>query len=199
MTSNPSGGRRRLHLRRIICEGFARDDGLIDIEGTLIDTKPFAIEMAEKSLSADEAIHQMTVCLTIDRQRNIVDAQARTVDSPYRICGSIAKSYRQLIGLRIEPGFTQQVKRMFRGTLGCTHLTELLPPMATIAFQIQWARPDEFEAADERTTQRRTSPLGGCHALRLDGEVVRMYMPERYQATDAIPPVASTSPSKSAP
>lgn len=199
MTSNPTVGRRKLHLRRIFCEGFVRDDGLIDIEGTLIDTKPYPLEMVEKSLAAYDAIHHMTVRMTIDRQRVIHEVDAHTLDSPYRICGSIAESYRKLIGLRIEPGFTQQVKRMFRGTLGCTHLTELLPPMATTAFQIQWGQSEPLDAADEKTTQRRTSPLGGCHALRLDGEVVRVYMPERYKAPDALPTSASTTSSKPKP
>jgi hypothetical protein len=191
MMSKMLDGRRKLHLRRIFCEGYERDDGLIDIEGTLIDTKPYPIDMPEKVLAADEAIHQMTVRMTIDHQRVIRDVDACTLDSPYRVCSGIVSSYRQLIGLRIEPGFTQKVKRMFRGTLGCTHLTELLPPMATTAFQILWAQSKEFGAADEMSAQPRSSPLGGCHALRLDGEVVRMYMPDRYQAPDAGPTPAS--------
>ena len=36
----PPVPRKPLHLRRISCEGFQRDDGLIDLEGLLIDTKP---------------------------------------------------------------------------------------------------------------------------------------------------------------
>jgi hypothetical protein len=199
MIANPTGGRRKLHLRRIFCEGFERDDGLIDIEGTLIDTKPYPLEMVEKSLAADEAIHQMTVRLTIDRQRVIHEVEAHTLASPYRVCGSIVASYKRLIGLRIEPGFTQMIKRMFRGTLGCTHLTELLPSMATTAFQILWAQPEDFGMADEVGTQRRTSPLDGCHALRLDGDVVRMHMPERYQALNALPVAVSITSSKSVP
>ncbi|MGB0396883.1 MAG: DUF2889 domain-containing protein, partial [Candidatus Puniceispirillaceae bacterium] len=33
--------REARHLRRISCEGFARTDGLLDIEGELIDTKHY--------------------------------------------------------------------------------------------------------------------------------------------------------------
>ena len=105
----------------------------------------------------------------------IHDASARTVHGPYRLCGDITASYRQLIGLRIEPGFTQTVKRMFRGVRGCSHITELLPPMATVAFQILWSDPDEFRTANAASGPQRSSPLGGCHALRLDGEVVRLH------------------------
>ena len=176
--------RRQVHLRRIVCTGYERDDGLWDIEGRLIDIKPFPLELPEHTVAADEPIHEMTVCLTIDRQWVIRDAVARTVHSPYRVCGDIAASYRQLIGLRIEPGFTQRVKRLFRGTLGCSHMTELLPPMATTAFQILWAQPQGFGAPDRAGASTRSSPLGACHALRLDGEVVKVHFSHLLGATD---------------
>lgn len=95
-------GRRPVHLRRIRCEGFARDDGLFDIEGTLIDTKPFDVELPEKHVPAQAAIHHMTLRLTIDRHWTIRDAVARTLHGPYGICGQITGRYSQLVGLRIE-------------------------------------------------------------------------------------------------
>lgn len=177
MSQDASIKLRQVHLRRITCEGFERDDGLFDIEGTLIDTKPYSLDLPEKSLPANAPIHEMRVRLTLDRQRQIHDAVANTVHGPYAICGDISDGYRKLIGLRIEPGFTNTVKRMFRGVLGCSHLTELLPPMATVAFQIVWAEPEGFGAADKANGSQRSSPLGGCHALRLDGEVVRLHFP----------------------
>lgn len=170
--------RRPVHLRRISCEGFERDDGLYDIVGTLIDTKPFALALEEKTVAADEAIHHMTVCLTIDQDRLIHDVVARTVEGPHAVCGAISDSYRRLIGLRIQPGFILVVKRLFRGELGCTHMTELLPPMATTAFQMLWSGADDVTDADQ--PEHRNSPLGGCHALKRDGEIVRLHFPDQY-------------------
>lgn len=170
-------GRRKVHLRRIFCEGFQRDDGLIDIEGTLIDEKPFPIEMAQKSLGANEPIHLMTMCLTIDRQLVIRAVLAHMKHAPYLQCGEIVSHYQDLIGLRIEPGFTRQAKRMFRGTAGCSHMTELLPSIATTAFQILWNEPDR-PVPEVKTKDRPShSPLDGCATLRLDGEVVRLHFP----------------------
>ncbi len=170
----PAAPRKPLHLRRISCEGFLRDDGLIDIEGLLIDTKPMPLQLVNKALAADQPIHQMRVRLTIDRERLIVDAQAYSEHTPYPDCMEVEAGYRKLIGLRIEPGFTRVVKQLFRGTLGCSHMTELLPPMASTAFQILWA-DGGFEAVDPQAGRPRSSPLGGCHALRLDGHIVRTY------------------------
>lgn len=170
----PPVPRRPLHTRRIQCEGFEREDGLIDLEGTLVDTKPVPLQLVNREVPAGEAIHRMRVRLTIDRERRIVDAQAFSEATPYPDCAEVEQAYRRLIGLRIEPGFTMTVKRLFRGVAGCTHMTELIPPLASTAFQVLWADGD-FGGADAQDSGRRTSPLGGCHALRLDGQVVRTW------------------------
>jgi hypothetical protein len=178
----PPAARQPLHLRRISCEGFLRDDGLIDIEGLLIDTKPAPLQLVNKALAAGDPIHQMRVRLTIDRERRIVDANAWSEHTPYPDCMEVEAGYRKLIGMRIEPGFTREVKRLFRGTMGCSHMTELLPPMASTAFQVMWADGD-FDTVDAQGSQQRTSPLGGCHALRLEGHIVRTYFPQHYKDT----------------
>jgi len=167
-----------VHLRRITCEGFERDDGLFDIVGTLIDTQPLPLELREKTVGAGEPVHHMTVCLTVDRDRLIHDVVALTVVGPHAVCGAINLHYRQLDGQRIRPGFTVAVKRLFRGELGCTHMSELLPPMATTAFQMLWRGADDVTDANE--PEHRNSPLGGCHALKLDGEIVRLYFPGQF-------------------
>jgi len=176
--STPPVPRRPVHLRRIHCEGFLRDDGLIDLEGTLVDTKPEPLQMVHRLVPAHAPIHQMRVRLTIDRERRIVDAQAWSEHSPYEDCQEVEPVYRQLVGARIEPGFTRLVKRLFGGTAGCTHLTELIPALASTAFQVIWAQGD-FGGPDDPGSARRTSPLGGCHALRPEGRVVRTYFSDR--------------------
>lgn len=181
-----ASGRRPVHTRRVVCEGFVRHDGLFDIEGTLIDTKPFALVLPEGLVDGGQPIHQMKVRLTIDRDFVIRDTEAQTLHAPYSVCGDIADSYRQLVGLRIEPGFTQAVKRRFRGVLGCSHMTELLPPMATTAFQILWSQPDSFGGADAQGSAQRSSPLGGCHALRLDGAVVQRHFAHLLRPSPAL-------------
>lgn len=173
-----ASARRPLHLRRIQCEGFERADGLIDLEGTLVDTKPMPLRLVSRVVPEGEPIHQMRLRLTIDRERRIVDAQAWSEHTPYPDCKEVEPAYRRLIGIRIEPGFTRQIKRMFRGTAGCTHMTELLPAMASTAFQVIWADGD-FGGPDESGSARRTSPLGGCHALRPDGHIVKTYFSDR--------------------
>ncbi|MES2631394.1 MAG: DUF2889 domain-containing protein [Pseudomonadota bacterium] len=176
--ANP--GRRSLHLRRITCEGFLRDDGLIDIDGMLLDTKPHSHRLVNKVVDAGEPIHLMHMRITINREREIVDAKAVTEQGPYDECLEVQPFYRKLIGLKLEAGFSRVVKKMFAGTQGCTHMTELLPPMATTAFQVLWSE-DGWDGVDEPGSRARTSPINGCHALRIESHVVQTYFKEHLK------------------
>lgn len=171
-------GRRPVHLRRITCEGFARDDGLFDIVGTLVDTKPHGLNLIEKSLAPGEPVHDLSLTLIVDGERWIKDVDAAFAAGPHRACSNITDAYRRLIGRQIRPGFIAEAKQMFRRELGCLHMTELLPQMATTAYQMLWKSADDVTDAHDAT--RTNSPLGGCHALRLDGEIVQVHFPRHY-------------------
>jgi hypothetical protein len=170
-----------LHRRTVTCEAFERDDDLIEIEGTLLDVKPHPFVLRERGMvNPGEAIHQMKLVIAIDRGFVIHDARAVTLNSPYRICSAINEDYRKIIGMQIGPGFTRQVKRMFHGILGCSHMTELLPSMATTAFQAVWSsRKDRGQPNPSRDTYGQNSPFDGCHALRRDGDLVRNFFPQQ--------------------
>ncbi len=173
----PAAPRRPVHLRRITCEAFEREDGLLDIEALLIDTKPTPVRLVTgKSVDPGSPIHRMRVRLTVNRDRWIVEASAYSEEHPYQECEGIEAAYRKLVGLRIEPGFTRQVKVLFRGDAGCTHISELIPPMASTVFQVLWADSDSA-VADPASPGGQSSPVGACHGLRLDGHVVRMHFP----------------------
>jgi hypothetical protein len=172
--NEPTSPRRALHSRSINCQAFERDDGLIDLEGTLVDTKPMALQLVTREVPGGEPIHLMRVVLTITRDRTIVRVRAYSDATPYRECGEIGPAYAKLEGLRIEPGFTKLVKRLLGGVQGCTHVTELIPPLASTAFQVLWA-DGNFGGPDAPGSAERTSPLGGCHALRPDGPVVKVH------------------------
>lgn len=173
--------RRPLHLRRISCQAFECEGGLIELEGILVDTKPTPLQLVTHEVPAGEPIHRMRVLLTIDRARTIVRAQAFSETTPYPECSEIGAAYAQLEGLRIEPGFTKTVKRLFGGMKGCTHITELIPPLASTAFQALWADGD-FGGPDAPGSATRSSPLGGCHALRPDGHIVTTYFSHLKEA-----------------
>ena len=199
MPLSPPVGRQHLHTRRVTCQGFYREDGLWDIEGRITDEKTY--EHANEwrgPLKPGDYVHDMSIRLTLDHRFTIVDVEAVTDSSPYRMCGDITPNYRKLIGLRIGPGFTRAVKERLGGVNGCKHLVELLGPVATTAFQTAGSRKaNELQAAhrakigkppkarDPDRPARKPYMLDNCHAWASDSEVTKRWVPQFYTGPDA--------------
>ena len=156
--------RKELHLRRIEVRGFRRDDGLIDIEARIIDTKsqPFHQESRGRYLPAGEHLHDMTIRLTLDDAFTVRAAIAASDATPHTICPAAAASMARLAGLTIGGGWNRAVRERLGGAQGCTHLTELLAQMATVAFQAVFAehkmRPPKLDATG------RPVKIDSCYA-----------------------------------
>ena len=172
--------REHLHTRQVTCQGFRRADGLWDIEAQLSDVKTFSFPNRDRGgeIRAGEPVHLMSLRLTLDLDFNIHAVEAVTDESPYRICGEAAAGMQQLVGLRIGAGWMRQVRVRVGGTAGCTHLIELLGPLATTAYQtMHWAREERANAQPQRD---RPGILDTCHALASDSEVVKRQWPQFY-------------------
>lgn len=167
--------RALLHTREVRCTGWEREDGLFDIEGRLSDVRAFDTDDARGNAPrrAGEALHLMSLRLTLDAGFVIVAAEACSHQVPYAECSLASAAYRQLVGMQIKAGFGKAVKALFEGERGCTHLTELIGPMATTAFQtlgpaLERRRAGRGEPLEDPNALRRL--LGSCRGLRRGGE-----------------------------
>lgn len=186
MPLSPPAPRKHLHTRKVECFGYQREDGLWDIEGHITDTKTYSFVNTERGeLEPGMPVHDMWIRLTINDRMEIVDAEAVTEASPFSICGNIAPDYKKLIGLRIVSGFTQAVKDRLGGTAGCTHLTELLGPVGTVAYQtmVRPRQPPPLGAGLEPVKRPRV--LNTCHAFHEEGPIVKRLWPDYYTGPDA--------------
>lgn len=177
MQQDDKATRRWLHRRTITVDGYLRDDGLYDIEGHLRDIKGCDVETLLGRLPAGEAVHDMHLRLTVNEAMVIQEAEARMTSRPYPgTCENIVSAYAGLKGLAIAPGFTRVVRSRLGGLHGCTHLTEMVGVVATVAFQTRYGtlKPDVTE---------RPPHLDGCHALATDGAVVARFYPHWSRAT----------------
>ena len=128
--------RELLHLRDITLRGYRRADGLFDIEARLTDTKTYGFDNIDRGrIEPGEPLHGMVARFTVDEDMRIVAAEAVTDYGPFAICGGGAESFATLAGLTIASGFLKAANQRLAGTIGCTHLRELLQQMATTAFQ----------------------------------------------------------------
>lgn len=170
--------RQLLHQRRVTCRGYRRADGLFDIEGHLEDTKTYAFSNHDRGeVKPGEPIHGMWLRLTVDGELTVHDAEASTEYAPYAVCPRITPNFQRLRGLRIGAGWMRAVRQRVGGAEGCTHLTELLGPVATTAFQTLAGRRRPRDAGDRAS---RPFFIDSCHALKSDAEVVRLHWPEHY-------------------
>lgn len=176
----PTVAREPLHRRQIEIQGYKRADGLYDIEGHLVDTKPYDFKLAAGVRRAGEPVHGMWLRITVDRNLVIVDAAAAMDAMPYvDHCNQIVPAYRLLIGLAIRPGYQKRVMELLGGVRGCTHITELAASLATAAFQTM---------AGQRIQDPEKKPfqLDRCHALAATAPAVAKYYPKWYKGTARI-------------
>ena len=124
-----------MHTRTIHCEGFRRDDGLWDIEARIVDMKTFAYhEPIRGDRKAGDRVHDMIVRLTITDDLEVRDVQVAMPATPYPTCQQAMPAYQGLIGKRIGQGWRRAVLECVGGTKCCTHVRELLFPMATATY-----------------------------------------------------------------
>ena len=173
--------RKLAHTRVVTCHGYRRDDDLWDIEGRIVDTKPYRFKNRDRGgwIEADEALHDISIRLTVTLELEVVDVDAVIDASPYNYCKSAMEMARNLIGLRIAPGWSDKSKRAMGANRGCTHLTELLGPVATTAIQTiasEWIRRSEGSV-----DKRPPAFLNSCHSYADTSPVVKLQWPEFYR------------------
>ncbi len=169
--------RQLRHRRAIRAEAYERGDGLWDIEACLTDHKPRDVALASGIRPQGLPIHELWLRVTIDRDLNVVDAEASSEWVPYPgHCQSAAPAYRALVGLNLFRNFRRNANRLLAGVAGCSHLTELCAVLPTAAIQAfagdVWnVREEGGSAGSRRRARRRTVPARPlpCAAVRRRG------------------------------
>jgi len=179
----PAADRKPLHNRRYEFCGYQRADGLWDIEGRIVDTKTYPFENKERgTVEPGQALHDMTIRLTIDDDFLVHDIVAVTDSTPFTFCGGVVPNYRKVVGRRIVSGWRNLLRDLLGGTEGCTHMTEMLGAMGTVAYQTLYpVRLKRQQAADPA---KRPALLDSCHSWAADSPVVRDHYPLHYRQPD---------------
>ncbi|MDR3537026.1 MAG: DUF2889 domain-containing protein [Acetobacteraceae bacterium] len=203
MPLTPPAEREPLHTRAIEINGYRRTDGLYDIEAHLTDTKSTGSANFDRGyIEAGEPIHGMWMRLTVDEKMHILGCEAVSDFTPYDICPAAAPNFARLVGLQIKAGFLREANHRVGGTIGCTHLRELLQQMATTAFQTinpaRVRREMQQEGAlprpgSDQVDERITEKMGGaprmlntCLAYAADGPLVKRRWPEHFTGADGV-------------
>ena len=171
--------REEVHNRRVSCNGFVREDGLFDIEAEMTDNKsyPFPTEF-RGDVTPDQYVHHMKVRVTVDRDMKVHAAEALTIAGPYAICPTANDAFQHIVGLTIGPGWRRKVAAAIGGRHGCTHITELMGVVGTIAFQTRYGEDARqrrqtvastgMETATARSKERASAMANSCIAYAVE-------------------------------
>jgi hypothetical protein len=173
--------RELLHQRELRFRGYKRSDGLYEIEGRVLDTKPldFSIPNGGRLIEAYRPIHDLSVCIVFKKNMEIVAVNSNPQSYPYHDCQFGGRQLENLIGARIGPGWQRTIRERIPKKDVCTHLRELLIPLASAAIQsMHLEREIEAYKVDENGQPIR---LNSCLAYNESGALVREYWPEFYK------------------
>lgn len=185
MPLSPAPLRQHIHTRQLECRGYRRTDGLWDIEGHLVDIKTYGFDSDYRGrVEAGDPVHEMWIRLTVDDDLIVRAVEAVTDKSPFPVCPAITPNFARLEGLSIRPGFLSKVRERLGGIEGCTHLVELMGPIATTAYQTIYPYRRRLSHAEgdapPQPPKERPRLIGTCHAFRSDGEIVKRLWPDYY-------------------
>ena len=176
--------RKPIHERQIKLCAFEREDGLFDIEAHLVDTKPFTIQrrLENESSPAGTHLHDLSIRFTVNSDFIIQSIEASSDRTPYPICAQAQTTLSVLIGDSVGKGWTKLVKDKLRGTASCTHLAELLIPMATVTFQA--IKGLNFRAPVIHKTTHDFGLINSCYAYADHRGVVMKLWPNRHNTLE---------------
>jgi hypothetical protein len=187
MPLSDAKSRKFLNRRTITCEGYARDEGLLEIEGRLVDVRSAeTTNLWRGTLKPGDALHDMSIRLTVDAELMISSVEVVTDSAPFPACRDVPPNLQQLVGLTIARGFKQVVRTRIPVTDGCTHLLALLDTIAATAVQTRasFARarhPTEQPVALSARNAARSELIDSCHGYAADGAVVEKLWPMHFR------------------
>lgn len=170
--------REPLHIRRIAFQGFRRSDGLFEVEGHLTDQKPldFTPPSSQRVVRAHDPIHDIGLRVVFDLDM-VVHAVSTFIRAyPYRECPGGGDSLQALVGLRIGAGWSGEVRKRLPPGETCTHLREILIPLATAA--IQAVNPLRAQVLlDATDASGKPLKIDSCYAYGASRELVLQRWP----------------------
>jgi len=171
--------------RTIDCKGYLRTDGLWDVEAHMIDTRPVSVTHPKYGVSkpAGYPLHEMKIRITVDNDLLIHEAEAATIHAPFQPCRVPPESFPNLKGLSFKTGFKKGLAERMGGIKGCTHLSELLGNIATVAFQTV-ASSDEWVAKIDRG-EIIPFYIDSCYSYNESGSLVKQLYPNLYRPKDS--------------
>ena len=177
--------REELHRRAIDFRGYRRSEGLFEVIARLTDTKPhqFTPPAESRTVAAGEPIHDMVLAVVFDADMVVRAVVPGMQAYPYRQCAAGGDVLQALIGLTIGAGWSGEVRKRLPAGEVCTHLREVLVPLASAAYQTMTRfRTHLLHATD---ASGKPAKIDSCYAYGASRALVKHFWPEHQRAESA--------------
>ena len=130
-----------IHTRTISVNCYETDEERLVVEGKLTDERHFPYVLHALNQRRDAGLmHHITLTMELTiPQLKILSIKAEMPVIPDAGCRDVKAAVQKLAGRRIQPGFTNEVKKRFGKASGCIHLTNLILTMSSAAVQGLWS------------------------------------------------------------
>jgi hypothetical protein len=161
---------------------YETDEETLIIEGSLTDGRhfPFVIHAINRKRGAG-LMHQITVTMELSiPQLKIISVKAEMPAVPEEGWRDIKEAMRKLAGLSIQPGFTNETRKILGKVSGCLHLANLILSMRSAAVQGAWSyysREREGYPAPASPRADGSMLLNSCYLWREGGPFVEKARP----------------------
>jgi hypothetical protein len=84
----------------------------------------------------------------------IVAARSEVRNGPFtNVCNLTHPNVERLVGMRVQPGFTGEARKIVGGPSGCHRVSELLVEIAQAAYQLHFVRLFQGTPVEDRTRE----------------------------------------------
>lgn len=174
--------REELHWRRIDMRGFRRSDGLFEVEGRMTDRKTQDLDLGSsggRRVTAHDPIHDMGVRIVFDTTLVVHEISTFSEAYPYVQCPEGGRALQAMKGVAMTAGWGKQVRERLGGARSCTHLRELLMPLATVAYQS--LGPLNRDNALQQDATGKPLKINSCYAYGEQGALVQRLWPQYHR------------------
>lgn len=185
MPLQAAGSRKLVHMRDVQLRGYLREDGQMEVEAHMTDHKTYSLPNTDRGcIAAGEPLHDMWIRMAVRvEDMEITACEAAIEASPYAICPQTTPKMARLVGLKIGKGFLRAASQAVGGVEGCTHLRELLQPVATVAYQTRYSLLNGHLEGKDAKGGGSPAPnlLNTCHSYAQTSPVMMRMLAEGPQ------------------
>jgi hypothetical protein len=130
-----------VHERKMDFRTYPIEDGRLIVEGWLKDEQHVPGYHWDGTVRPERVVHSMGARFLIEGWPPVIlDVETEMVEIPHERCPTAMESVREIIGLSITSGFSEEIRKRLGGPNGCAHLTHLITAMGPAAVHGYWTQ-----------------------------------------------------------